>query len=769
MILGKLKMSLPREKLNLTPSPVVLFNDREEVIWINDAFQRLSGCSPSDLEACHNMPFLPVRHEKDFKYLIRQAFLGNQTESVKIPIKITNKTTKDILWSAILIPEETQKIVMFLGVEPGCQDKGQSKNEIAEGQYRVLFENTGVGLMYIGEDAIIALVNKEFTKLTGYSKSDVEGRMSWTELIEDKDDLQQMKIYHRLRRIDPALAPEAYNTKVRTQDGAIRNVTVRVAMIPGTTCSLVSMLDITETVLAEESLFESEEKYRSLVDNIQQDTIYRADLNGDLTFVSASGMRLLGYDSMEEIIGLNISRDFYFDPEERSLLINELKKNGRVTHYEVTLKRKDGSPVFVSTNSHLYYDKEGNIRGVEGIFTDITERKHAEEARRKLERQLVHSQKMDAIGQLAGGVAHDINNILMGIQGNISLMLMGQDAGHPNYQRLIQMEEHIKRGSNLTRQLLGFAREGKYEVKTLSINDLIMKSAQLYLNTRKEIKAEFKLSDEVHPVEADPGQMEQAFLNIYINAGHAMPKGGTILIQTRNIKLQKGNIEVSDLKEGDYVEISITDTGTGMDKETLDKIFDPFFTTKSERGGTGLGLASVYGIIRNHGGAVNVFSELGQGSTFYIYLPSSKKKIQQAEEPRVKTLCPGSGSILLVDDELMILETASDMLTMLGYSVYRAASGQEAISVYRENQGKIDLVILDMILPGTTGAQVLNILKDINPDIKVILSSGYGLQGEIQKLMGIGCCGFIQKPYDFTDLSTIVHQVINSPGQIVKV
>ena len=259
----------------------------------------------------------------------------------------------------------------------------------------------------------------------------------------------------------------------------------------------------------------------------------------------------------------------------------------------------------------------------------ITERRQSEEDRRKLERQLAQAEKMKAIGQLAGGIAHDFNNILMGILGNASLVQMEFDPGHANYKRLGQIEDHVRRGANLTRQLLGFAREGKYEVKVLSVNDLVRKSAQLFLETRKGVEAGFLLRDDVYPVEADAGQIEQVLLNIYINAGHAMPGGGSLDIRTSNVTLGEADAKAFDTKAGDYAKISITDTGTGMDRETLSKIFEPFFTTKSNEGGTGLGLASAYGIIRNHGGVINAHSEPGRGSTFNIYLPSSGKALEK--------------------------------------------------------------------------------------------------------------------------------------------
>ncbi|PKN32474.1 MAG: oxidoreductase, partial [Deltaproteobacteria bacterium HGW-Deltaproteobacteria-19] len=311
-----------------------------------------------------------------------------------------------------------------------------------------------------------------------------------------------------------------------------------------------------------------------------------------------------------------------------------------------------------------------------------------------------------------------------------------------------------------TRQLLGFAREGKYEVRTLAVNDLVRKSAQFFIETRKEIDADFQLQEDVHPVEADAGQIEQVLLNLYINAGHAMPKGGYLHIQTSNVVLREEDARAFETKPGSYVRISISDTGVGMDRETLKRIFEPFFTTRAQEGGTGLGLASAYGIVRNHGGLINAYSEPGRGSTFNIYLPSSVEKVEEERQEPAQGLLAGSGGILLVDDEPMILEPAAQMLRMLGYTVYQAASGQDAVTLYFENRDRIDLVVLDMILPGMSGSQVLEMLMGINPEVRVILSSGYSLQGEVQKVMEAGCRGFIQKPYSMREMSVIIHQAL---------
>jgi two-component system, cell cycle sensor histidine kinase and response regulator CckA len=644
----------------------------------------------------------------------------------------------------------------------GDRPSGRAGLGAVEELYRVLFEHTGVGLMFVAEDTTILLANKEFENLSGYSKAEVEGLMSWTALIAEPGDLELMKEYHRLRRVDPAAAPAVYDTKFRDKGGGVRDIAMRVTMIPGTTNSLASFLEITEQKRAEDLIRESEEKYRTLVDSLQ-DTLYRCDRQGNIIFVSPSGARLLGLGSADELIGKNIAADFYHRPEERAIFLEKMKRDGRVTNCEVTLKRGDGSLVVVSTNSQFFYGKDGRVLGVEGVFSDITEKRRLEEERRRLEHQLSQSQKMDAIGQLAGGVAHDFNNILTGIQGNVYLMLHDTPADHPSQRKLQQIKEHVQRGAHLTRQLLGFARGGKYELKTWSINDLVCKTTQLFLETKKEIDAELRLDAGEPRVEVDAGQIEQVLLNLYINAGHAMPQGGHLCVETADIALGAESAAAFDARPGRYVKISVSDTGVGMSQDTLKRIFEPFFTTRAQEGGTGLGLASAYGIIKNHGGVISARSELGEGATITILLPPSGDADEVEAPAPARQPHPGTGAILLVDDEPLILETASQLLARLGYTVTAAANGRAAIDAYRERRPPFDLVILDMVMPGLGGPKVLAEILAVDPGARVVLSSGYGLQGEVREVMEAGCLGFMQKPYSFDELSRIVHEALTRP------
>jgi len=399
-------------------------------------------------------------------------------------------------------------------------------------------------------------------------------------------------------------------------------------------------------------------------------------------------------------------------------------------------------------------DERGHIVGGIEVTLDITDSK-------RLEAQFQEAQRLEAIGTLAGGIAHDFNNLLMGIQGRASLMLMDMDSNHPHSEHLSGIEDAVKRGAHLTKQLLGFARVGKYEVRPADLNDLIGKSSEMLGRAKKEIKIRRKYQKDIWTVEIDRGQIEQVLVNLYVNAWQAMPEGGDLYLETKNVKLDTDDARAFGVAPGHYVKISTTDSGTGMDEATRQRVFEPFFTTKELGVGTGLGLASAYGIIKNHGGVISVDSELGHGTTFDIYLPASEKEIPREKEPPGDVV-KGTETVLFVDDEAMIMDVGKEMLTALGYRIIEAKNGKQAVELYEENQDKIDIVILDLIMPDMDGGKVYDRLKKMNPKIKVLLSSGYIRDDRANGIIERGCDGFIQKPFDVKELSGRLREILGT-------
>jgi len=510
--------------------------------------------------------------------------------------------------------------------------------------------------------------------------------------------------------------------------------------------------DITERKRALEALAESEEKFRKAFNTTPDAVNINRLEDGLYVSINPGFTRITGYTE-EDIIGRSsIECNIWVRSEDRKRLVEGLLKDGEVSNLEAVFRMKNGE-----IRSGLMSASMIELNGVPHILNitrDITEFMD-------MERKLIHAQKMEAIGTMAGGIAHDFNNVLMGIQGYVSLILMNMNPADPNYERLRKIEEQVQSGAGLSRQLLGFARGGIYELKPTNINEIIEKTVSIFSRTRKEIVMRRILTPDIWSVEVDRVQMEQVFMNLYVNSWQAMPKGGEISLRTENFLVEDRQGERGVMIPGRYVKIEIADSGSGMDDKTRERIFDPFFTTKDMGRGTGLGLAIVYGIIKAHKGVVDVVSAPGQGTTFTVYLPASGKEVVGETAP-TETIAGGRETILLVDDEQMILEVSRELLDSLGYRVYAAAGGQEAIALYRERKDEIDLVILDMIMPGLTGGETFDRLHEINPDIKVLLASGYSVSGEAEQILARGCNGFLQKPFQIEKLSRKIREVLGT-------
>lgn len=372
---------------------------------------------------------------------------------------------------------------------------------------------------------------------------------------------------------------------------------------------------------------------------------------------------------------------------------------------------------------------------------------------------IVQAEKLSAIGEMAGGIAHDFNNILMGIQGNISLMQIDIDSKHPYYERLNNIEKQVVRAASLTSHLLGYARKGRDVVRPIDLNQLIGEICGAFARTRKKITIHKKLVKDLSAIEMDSGQIEQVLLNLFMNAADAMPGGGDLIIETTNVRSEDIKEKLYNPKPGKYVMLSVTDTGIGMDKKTAERIFEPFFTTKEPGQGTGLGLASSYGIIKGYGGYIDVESKKGEGATFRIYIPASEKEVRK-DDMAPEEIIKGTGTVLLVDDEKVLLEIGRELLEVMGYRVLTARGGKEAIEVCRKNRDEIDMVLLDMIMPAMGGGEVFDIIKEINPGIKVLLSSGYSSGGKANEILSRGCDGFIQKPFSMSELSEKIKEIL---------
>ncbi|MFO7687422.1 MAG: response regulator [Desulfobacterales bacterium] len=518
----------------------------------------------------------------------------------------------------------------------------------------------------------------------------------------------------------------------------------------------------------EDRLRASEKRFRFMVHN-SPDMIYILDAHGRFSFLNHAAEKLFGYRSTD-LVGKPYQTMVYeTDLDKACWRFNERRTGKRATSaFELRLKPGPGKApeagrpnefAVVELNATGVYRRTGTHKeliGTYGVARDKTLRKI-------LETQLLQAKKIEALGNLAGGIAHDFNNLLMGIQGLVSLMLFKMEADNPFVNQLKMVEQYVQDGAGLTRQLLTFARGGALEIQPTDVNALLQKQNQLFGRTRKDIRISERLVPNVLPIEADPSQIEQVLLNIYVNAGHAMPDGGELNVQTENILLTEKSVlaRSSSLKPGRHVKIMISDTGIGMDESTLQRIFDPFFTTKKLGKGSGLGLYCAYGIIKNHGGHIQVVSKEKSGTTFTIFLPATERKIAPALTPPPHRVL-GRETVLLVDDEDKIREVCREGLKLLGYSVVVAESGERAVEIYKKMASDIDIVVLDMIMPGLSGKETYLHLKQINPDVRVLIASGYSFDNDSAGTFDSNTCPMIQKPFKIEKLSMKIQEMMST-------
>ena len=654
------------------------------------------------------------------------------------------------------------KAVKLTGTFQDITEQKQAEEALRESEekYRTTLRSTPdtVAISRV-EDGRFLELNDGFTRMFGYPREEAIGKT-----------VTELGLYHlptdRDRLVEALSTQEEANElefTYRRKDGTLFKgmQSARSIRFGDEDCLISVVKDISLLDNAQKTLGESEGKYRSLFEQAGDYILIlevKEDVGLVITDANVAACEIHGY-TREELVGTPISDiDRGLNNEQVRALIDRVMA-GESLLFETKHLKKDGTTFPIEVSSTFLDIGEGPPLII-SIERDLTNRKRAEEEKKKLQTQLQQAQKIEAIGTLAGGIAHDFNNLLMAIQGRASIMLMNKDSSHPDIKHLKGIEDNIESAADLTRQLLGFARGGKYEVRPTDLNELIKKQNRMFGWTKKEITIRGKYEENPWFVEVDRGQIEQVLLNLYVNAWQAMPGGGDLYLETENVTLDEIDVEPFSIEPGEYVKISVTDTGFGMDKATLEKIFEPFFTTKEMGKSTGLGLASVYGIIKNHGGFIDVHSEKGHGSTFNIYLPASEKEVIEEKKAAVDTL-RGTETVLFVDDEDMIIEVAGELFEQLGYKVLTAGSGREAIEAYEKNKEKIDIVLLDMIMPDMSGGDTYDKLKEINPDVKVLLASGYSMIGTATEIMDRGCSGFIQKPFKMKELSQKLREILD--------
>jgi PAS domain S-box-containing protein len=516
---------------------------------------------------------------------------------------------------------------------------------------------------------------------------------------------------------------------------------------------------------AEEALKASEERY-ALATRAAKVGVWDINMKTGEFYLDPNVKALLGYSDEEVSNDLDVWVT-YVHPEDKQPVMEAFQQHleGKTPKfvYEHRMLHKDGSNRWILVRGTAIRDAEGNVVRVVGTDSDITARKQAEEEQARLQSELLQVQKMEAIGTLAGGIAHDFNNLLQVIKGYGDLLLLNKKRDDPAYRQLREITEAAKRGSELTRQLLTFGRKVESELRPVDLNLEVGKATRLLERTiPKMINIELNLSGELKVVNADPIQIEQVLVNLAINARDAIEGEGKLSIRTANVCLDEEDCRTNpEAQPGEYVVLEVSDTGRGMDTETQNHIFEPFYTTKGFAEGSGLGLAMVYGIIKGHDGFIACSSELGVGTTFEIYLPAIEQELESQIAAEAKMPQGGTETILLVDDEDFIRLQGEQTLTTFGYKVLTAPDAESALEIYRKDQEQIDLIILDLIMPGMGGRRCIDELLKINPKAKVIVASGYSDVGPMKRTLEAGAKGFMGKPYGIRHMLEVVREVLD--------
>ena len=528
----------------------------------------------------------------------------------------------------------------------------------------------------------------------------------------------------------------------------------------GAVVHLAVSRDITAHKRAEEALRLAEEKYRSIFENAVEG-IFQTTPDGRYLSANPALARLYGYESPQEMIeaAMDIRHQVYVEPGRRIEFRRLLEEQDAVTGFEAQVYRKDGSVIWISESARAVRDRQGTLLCYEGTVEDITERN-------RLEQQLLQSQKMEAIGRLAGGVAHDFNNLLTAIMGYSELLLSGVGSEEARRRNTEQIKKAAERAAALTNQLLAFSRRQVLTMKVLDLNDVVVVlEPMLRRLIGEEITLVAILDRALKHTKADMGQIEQVIMNLVVNARDAMPRGGTLTIETANVELDQAYVDRHGLvPPGAYVKLTVSDTGCGMGAETQSHIFEPFFTTKEPGRGTGLGLSTVYGVIKQSGGYIWVYSEPGQGTTFKIYLPRADEAITTIERSVMSVESPrGTETILLVEDDEAVRAVAEEALRLSGYTVLTARHSDEAFRLHGGCKGPIHLLITDVVMHGMGGCELAGRLVSARPAMKVLYMSGYTDDAVVRHGVLTEQMAFLQKPFTPDALARKVRDVLGEP------
>src|SRR6266478_3523844 len=735
---------------------IITIDERSTILFVNKASERIFGYPVSEMmgrEVTMLMPdYLRETHRKSVGRYLQTG--KKHISWTAIELRGLHRSGKEIPLEVSLGEHVHGKTRIFTGIVRDVSEREQSEVLLRQSKEKY------ASMVHSSPDAITLRslpdrryleVNEGFTRLTGYTTEEVLGKTPadlnlWVEQEPHRTTLEKVEAEGQV---------QGEEFRFRTKSGEIRygRVSAVRVMINGKQYMLSVTHDITDSKRVEEELQKSESQFRSLVHDAPYG-IYRVALDGRLLQVNPALVKMLGYESEEELTRCSVEKDIYRNPETRQRLVRDHWQKQDFREVEAEYRRKDGNIIIVRMTGHPVREKDHSLAYIEVFAEDITER-------RSLEKQLLQSQKMEAIGRLAGGIAHDFNNLLGVILGH-SDILDQQIVGNNRLRKSVEATRNAaERAAALTLQLLTFSRKQVIEPTVIDLNASVMEvEKMLHRVIGEDIELAIRLQPDLGRVKADPGQLSQVLMNLAVNSRDAMPNGGKLVIETANMELDDtyGRQHLG-AKPGPHVMLAISDTGTGMDSETLSHIFEPFFTTKETGKGTGLGLSMVYGIVKQSNGYIMAYSEPDRGTTFKIYLPSTEESLPV--EQREMEIVGGTETILVVEDEPALRELTCTLLEDSGYTVLESSGVEDAIRTAKDMQRQIDLLLTDVVMPGLDGRELASQLATFRPDLKVLYMSGY--TDEVIAHRGVLAEGtlLVQKPFTRNKLLQKVREALD--------
>jgi PAS domain S-box-containing protein len=762
------KAELVARIMETSPAGITVVDRQGQIIFANASAESILGLTRSQItQRSYNDPAWRITDYDGQPFpdeelpFCRVMAEGTPVSGVRHAIEFPDgRRTLLLINAAPLLDDGGQVDGMVANVEDVTEQvRVESAVRESEKQYRALVEQSLQGLAIVSRHGIV-FANQTLAEMTGYSVEHLVslGVRQIGDLLHP--DNRQQVLGRLADRLADKPVPARYEIKIVHRSGETRVLDLHSTRIiyDGKPAVQAALVDCTERARAEAALRESELRLRVAMESLPFD-FFALDTEERYILQNSVCRHHWG-----DIVGKR-PQDLEIDEQTLALWHSNNRRAlaGEVVSGEVTFSIHGEQRHIHNVISPIH--DEGQILGILGVNIDITERRSAQRAKIEIERQLLHAQKMEAVGTLAGGLAHDLNNLLTGILGRAELLKLDTGPDSRVHQSAEVIETAALRATEITRQLLGFAREGKIKNVPVALVQLIEEAISILehtLDKRIGIITSFEIEQPV--VYGDPGQLEQVLLNLAVNARDAMPEGGRLMVEVAAARPEPDRVRAAGCDDtAHYLLIRISDTGCGIKKEIQGRIFEPFFTTKEQGQGTGMGLAMVYGIVENHGGWIEVDSEPGRGSVFSVYLPLSEDFEPQVTEPLPDTISPPEGAnILVVDDDEVVLETISGMLSELGYSVRCAENGRDAVAIYHRHGEEIDLVLLDMIMPVMNGAACYRALRELNPEVRVLIVTGHAMDDVAGELAVEGGCDIITKPFLRATLSSAVARVLAS-------